>query len=241
MADEILTLEKKDGIFLLTLKKADNRFNPDFFKAIHAALDEVEKSEGATALITQSTNPKIFSNGLDVQWIATHADQAGNILIEFQRMLARFLSLNVPSIACINGHAFAGGCMLALVHDYRVMRSGRGFLCINEIDIGLGLCPGMNAVVQCKMAPHVYRDAVFRAKRFTAEEALKCNLIDVIADEKDLLAKTWELAKQVAPKGEDRLVYSILKKEAYRNTIDLCLHAGLGHCDVLAGRFRSML
>lgn len=57
------------------------------------------------------------------------------------------LALSVPCIAMINGHAFAGGCMFSFSHDYRVMRNDFGQLCMNEVELGLPLPPGMNGVV----------------------------------------------------------------------------------------------
>jgi enoyl-CoA hydratase/carnithine racemase len=62
--------------------------------------------------------------------------------------LGRLLCFPVPTIAAINGHAFAGGFMLAFAHDYRIMRTDRGFLCLPEIDLGMGLLPGMNAIIR---------------------------------------------------------------------------------------------
>ena len=53
----------------------------------------------------------------------------------------------VPTIAALNGHAFAAGMMLALAHDYRVMRDDRGFLCLPEVDLHMPFAPGMNSII----------------------------------------------------------------------------------------------
>jgi enoyl-CoA hydratase/carnithine racemase len=47
----------------------------------------------------------------------------------------------VPTVAAVNGHAFAAGGMMMLAHDFRVMRSDRGYFCLNEVDLGLPLAP----------------------------------------------------------------------------------------------------
>eukprot|EP00743_Colponemidia_sp_Colp-15_P002675 GILK01002898.1.p1 GENE.GILK01002898.1~~GILK01002898.1.p1 ORF type:complete len:233 (+),score=26.84 GILK01002898.1:49-747(+) len=223
----MVSLVKHDDVFVLTMKMGENRFTDDFMKALHNALDEVEKSEGAVALITTSEG-KFFSNGLDAENMLANPDNAQPYLLRFMALLARFISLPFPTVAAINGHAFAGGCMLALAHDFRVMRTGRGFMCLNEVDIGLPLCPGMNAVIKCKLNATTYRDAVLKGYRFGAEEALERGMVDVAVPESDLLPKAMAIASSMAPKGDNRETFGSLKREMYKETIALCLEGGLG-------------
>ena len=60
-------------------------------------------------------------------------------------LLARLLEIGVPTVAAIQGHAFAAGAMLALAHDERVMRADRGWSCLPEVDINIPFTPGMSA------------------------------------------------------------------------------------------------
>ena len=53
-----------------------------------------------------------------------------------QQLLAKLMTLNVPTMAVINGHAYAGGLILALAHDFRIMKQNSGVLCLSEINIG---------------------------------------------------------------------------------------------------------
>lgn len=71
-----------------------------------------------------------------------------NFLLEVIRLFGRMTAFPMPTVAILNGHAFAGGCMFALSHDYRIMNSKRGFVCMNEVELGFPLPPGMNAVCQ---------------------------------------------------------------------------------------------
>jgi len=221
-----LELKKLDsGVFLLKLKAGENRFNPPFLKKLHEALDEVERTTGATALITTSEG-KFFSNGLDLEWLAQNMNQASSLTSAFERFLARLLVFPIPTIAAINGHAFAGGCMFAMAHDFRVMRNDKGWLCLNEVELHLPLPAGMTELVKSKMTDSLtQRDAILTAKRFTSAEALKLRLIDAVYSESELLPKTIELAIEISPKGEDRAIYGSLKCAMYEKAF-LALTSG---------------
>eukprot|EP01070_Trichotokara_eunicae_P004732 Trichotokara_eunicae@DN4135_c0_g1_i2.p1 len=52
------------------------------------------------------------------------------------------LTYPLPIVAAINGHAYAGGAMLSFCCDFRIMNASKGFLCVNEMSIGLPLTPG---------------------------------------------------------------------------------------------------
>ena len=80
------------------------------------------------------------------------------------KFLGRLVAFPVATVAAMNGHAFAAGAMLALAHDYRVMRGDRGFFCLPEVDIKIPLAPGMNSLIKCRMSPMVFRDTVLTGR-----------------------------------------------------------------------------
>lgn len=123
----------------MILNQKANTYTFDFVRQIHYALDIVEEHEGHTCLITTSFHASIFSAGLDLNFLAplNNFDKT-NFILEFIRLLGRFLSLSVPSIALVNGHAVAGGCMLMFAHDWRFARAevGKALISMPEIEIG---------------------------------------------------------------------------------------------------------
>ena len=85
----------------------------------------------------------------------------------------------MPTVAVVPGHAFAGGFMTAMMHDYRFMNPHRGYLCINELEFGAPLRPAMSSIFRQKLArPETYRTVVLESKRFNALESLKEGIID---------------------------------------------------------------
>jgi enoyl-CoA hydratase/carnithine racemase len=123
----------------------------------------------------------------------------------------------MPTIAWVNGHAFAGGLMLAMYHDYRVFNASRGFLCLNELEFGAPLKPPMSSIFRQKLpSPQVYRSMVLEAKRFGAQEALEGGIVDALGGLDEVLALIAEKKLVDKPKSG---VYGLLKKEMYRETL----------------------
>jgi len=113
-----------------------------------------------------------------------------NFVLAFIRLLGRILTLCVPTIALVNGHAIAGGCMLMFTHDWRYGRAEpeKSKISLNEIEIGMFLPPGMNAVCQCKLTPRVHRDLCLIARRFDlGTEGVSNQIVDGVAKENELV------------------------------------------------------
>src|SRR5882757_2476220 len=145
------SLSMNGTIALLSLGSGEGRFNGDSIAGLHKCLDEVEASN-ATALITTAEG-KIWSNGFDTDWLGAHKGEAPATMVATEKLFARVLTFPIPTIAAIGGHVFAGGVMLALAHDVRLMRADRGFLCLPEVDMGVVFTPGMTALLTAVMTP----------------------------------------------------------------------------------------
>src|ERR1700690_1416154 len=144
------TLTRDADVYVLDLGADENRFNAQSLDAIEDCLDEVERAPAPRALVTAATG-KFWSNGLDLEWMATQGEAAMPFVARVHELLARVLALNVPSVAALQGHTFAAGAMLALAHDQRVMRSDRGYFCLPEVDINIPFTPGMSALIICRI------------------------------------------------------------------------------------------
>ncbi|MCW2912360.1 MAG: Enoyl-CoA hydratase/isomerase [Actinomycetia bacterium] len=193
-------LQRDGDVFVLRFDDNENRFSPAFLDGIHEALDSVEKTEGSRALVTVGTG-KFYSNGLDLGWLSANGDQAEAYLGRIHGVFARLLSLPPPTVAALNGHAFAGGGMLALSHDFAVMRTGRGYFCLPEVDLGMTFTPGMNALIQSRLPKATAHEAMITGRRYTAEEALNAGIVQHIAAETEVLPTAIRIAAALAPKN----------------------------------------
>jgi enoyl-CoA hydratase/carnithine racemase len=197
-------LDRDGEVFVLDLGDGENRFSPDRVAAVGAALDEVAAAEGPRALVTTASG-RFYSNGLDLEWLASHQDQRPGYVGSVQRLLARLLALPVVTVAAVPGHAFAAGAMLTLAHDFRVMRADRGFWCLPEVDIGLPFSPGMSALVQARLTPQAAHEAMVTGRRYGGTDALAAGLVDAAVPEDAVRDTALELARGLTGKAGDTL------------------------------------
>lgn len=174
------TLEYHDTIAVLTLGDNENRFSPDVLDTIGGQLDEV--ADKAQALVTTGSG-KFYSNGLDLDWLGANGDRLNWYVGRVQQLINRILTFPLPTVAAINGHAFGAGSMLAVAHDYRVMRDDRGYFCFPEVDIHIPFTPGMAALIQAKVPPQTAVTAMTTGHRYGGPDALDASLVDEVAPE----------------------------------------------------------
>lgn len=178
------TLTQQDGVHVLHLGDTENRFSPDWMVEVHAHLDAVVADPAPLVTIGVGKN---YSQGLDLAWVMEHQDQFQEYAARAEGLLGRVLTLPVPTVAAVNGHAFGAGSMLAMAHDWRVMREDRGFFCFPEVDIQIPFTPGMAALLQGKLSPRTAVDSMTTGHRYAAADAVAAGLVDGAATETDLL------------------------------------------------------
>ncbi|MFD6157216.1 enoyl-CoA hydratase-related protein [Nocardia sp. NPDC060256] len=175
------TLSYHDKIAVLDLGNDENRFSPAFLDEVNAHLDTV-LADGAQGLVT-TAGGKFFSNGLDLDWLGANGDRSQWYVGEVQAVFARVLALPVPTVAALPGHAFGAGAMLAIAHDYRVMRADRGYFCFPEVDIRIPFTEGMAALIQAKLSPKTAVASMTTGRRFGGTDALAVDIVDATAAE----------------------------------------------------------
>jgi enoyl-CoA hydratase/carnithine racemase len=211
------TLDRQDDVFVLDIGDTENRFHPDWLASVNSLLDQVEQAEGPKALVTMATG-KFFSNGLDLDWLFAHADQAGEYVAGVQELLARVLSLPLVTVAALQGHTFAAGAMFSLAHDFRVMRGDRGFWCLPEAEINIPFSVGMSALIQSRLTPQTAHEAMVTARRYGGHDALAAGLVDRTADEDAVRAAAIEIARPQAAKAGPTV--GTIKARMYAEVLD---------------------
>ena len=215
----MIKLDRHDDVFLLTMNDGENRWNTTFVRAFSAALDEVVASTGPAALVTSGASDKFFSNGLDLAWLQTEGEHRGGdrtvFGAEFMALMARLITLPVPSVCAINGHAFGAGFMTALCHDVRFMRADRGFACANEVEIGMVIPPPELALFKHKLPANTFFETVQLARRWTGPDALAAGVVQQIEPLNNLTSAAMTRAAALARLGANRDVYGRMKESIY--------------------------
>ncbi|KAL8991667.1 MAG: hypothetical protein Q9169_007766 [Polycauliona sp. 2 TL-2023] len=211
----IICTQPSRKVYLLTFDSApDNRLTPEFCAAFLLALDIIDCRFDRGVVVTTSAIQKFYSNGLDFE----SAFKSKSFFPEsLYPLWKRLLTYPMPTVALINGHAFAAGIMTAMMHDYRFMNPHRGYLCLNELEFGASLKAPMSSIFRQKLPnPNTYRTMVLEAKRFSALEALQEGIVDGLGMAPEVLEFIQEMALVDKAKSG---VYGQLKAEMWRETV----------------------
>ncbi|KAK3043440.1 hypothetical protein RJ639_002019 [Escallonia herrerae] len=228
------TIEKRGSLFILTLTGDgdEHRLNPTLIASIRSCLAQAgsEATRGA-ALITVSQG-KFFSNGFDLNWAqaagskSAAADRLLHMVDLFKPVVADLMALRMPTIAAVTGHAAAAGVMLAMSHDYVLMRGDRGVMYMSELDIGMTLPDYFTALVRAKVAdPAARRDVLLRAVRVRGEEAVAMGLVQSAhGGSEETVEAAVRLGEELGRRRWDGEVYGEIRKALYP---ELCGVLGL--------------
>ena len=210
------SLDRDGDVFVLNLGEDENRFSPEWLGQVQSLLDTVGQAEGPRALVTTATG-KFFSNGLDLDWLGANPDRFVEYVNSVHALLARPLALGVPSVAAIGGHAFAGGGMFALAHDFRVMRADRGFFCLPEVDIHIPFTRGMSGLIQARLSRQTAHEAMTTGRRYGGDDALAAGIVDASAAEGEVVAAALDIARPLAVKAGPTL--ATIKERMYAEAL----------------------
>ncbi|CAK8541008.1 unnamed protein product [Lathyrus sativus] len=216
------SLEKNGNIFILTLTgDGEHRLNPTLLNSIKSALHRVRQQATTSSALITTAHGKFFSNGYDIDWAQSFADRLVLIDDLLRSVVSDLLSLPMPTIAAVTGHASAAGYILALAHDYVLMRSDRGFLYMSEIDINRVIPAWFVATVDAKVGDAAARRRiVMQAGKVTAKEAVRLGIVDSAHDSAEETVKAAVgLGGDLVKRGWDGHVYAANRKRFLGNVI----------------------
>lgn len=209
------SLTREEDVFVLDMGDDENRFNADSLDSLEACLTEVEAA-APCALVTTARG-KIWSNGLDLEWMSDQGEAAVPFVSRVHELLARWLEIGVPTVAALQGHVFAAGAMLALAHDQRVMRADRGYFCLPEIDIRIPFTPGMSALIASRLPVAAAHEAMTTGRRYGGTEAAAAGIVDEAVGEEEVLARALERAGALSDK--DPATLRAIKQRLYERPL----------------------
>lgn len=222
--EQLCTLEKRGNLFILTLTGAgEHRLNPNLLSSLRSALSRLKSdpSASSSALIT-TAHGKFFSNGYDLDWAQSSEPRLQLMSSSLRSLVRDLICLPMPTIAAVTGHASAAGMMLALSHDYVVMRRDRGFLYMSEMDIGLVIPNWFMALMRSKIGdPRAQREALMRAAKLTAEDGVRMGIVESAHDGAEAtVAAAAELGEALVSRKWDGRVYAGNRRVVLREVLE---------------------
>ena len=181
-------------------------------------MEELAAADPGAVVITGREG--FFSAGVDLKLAPTlDAEAQGRMVHGINRLFAGWYSFPRPVICAVNGHAIAGGLILALCGDHRVATDGGGRFGLTEVRAGIPYPGAAIAIVRAELDPPAARRLVLGGELVGAREALALGLVDEVCDEAELLPRALELAADRA--ALPRQAYAHVKHQLRGDTIAL--------------------
>ncbi len=215
----MLQREYLNGIAVLRLQHGKaHALDVELARALRDAAAELGRSDTVRAVVLTGTG-SIFCAGVDLFRIL----EGGPAYIDayvplLEDMLFELFQLPRPVVAAINGHAIAGGCVLAAACDYRIMANGPGTIGVPELRVGLPFpLVGIEILRFATSETHL-QELVYRGKTYAVAEAYERGLVDEVADPDRLLDHALDVADELSAEPSAR--FRITKQQLRTPTLE---------------------
>lgn len=195
----MIEVDEKDGVHVVLLRHGKvNALDLELLEAIRDTFARLPQH--APVVLTGGAGA--FSAGVDLRRILDGGAEYVSVFLPAlsQAFLAVF-DHDGPTVAAVNGHAIAGGLILAAACDRRVMAEGGGKLGLSELAVGVPFPLAALEIVRATYGDAITRELVLRADLYEARPALQLGLVDALFPPDMLVDQAWSLAR-LRPAGE---------------------------------------
>jgi enoyl-CoA hydratase/carnithine racemase len=196
MTDYVL-YEAADGFGRATFNRPRaHTIGAEMVAALTAALDRAEADPSCRAIILAGT-PGIFSAGLDVAELSALGRGAmTEFWNAFNHLIMRLYCSDLMIASAITGHCPAGGCVIAIMTDYRVMAQGRFRIGLNEVAVGIPIPGGISDVYAALLGQRQAEAMATVGALVDPTEALRIGLVDAVVEPDEVIASCEEKVKE---------------------------------------------
>jgi len=234
MEDKLRFIDAKidDKIATITFNRGKvNAINGQVVSEIKSHFKKYENDPNINAIILTG-HGNFFSFGFDIpEFLNFKKGDFHSFLTGFSDLYTYLFLYPKPVIALLNGHAIAGGCMIALACDYRIMKIGKSKISLNEIEFGSTVFAGATEMLRFCTGNYNASKILYSGAMYSANEALDLSLIDLAVSEDKLLESAMQKASYFSSKPSQafasiksllrRPVYDVMREKEQASIIDL--------------------
>lgn len=175
----------------------------ELLEQLSDALHHTEADPGCHGIVLMGTGT-IFSAGVDLHRVLDGgAAYLDGFLGDLRRAFKQLFAFPKPAVAAINGHAIAGGCVIACACDHRLMAKGAGTIGVPELKVGVPF-PGVAIeILRCAVPRHL-TELIYFGKTYGVDDAERLEVIHEAVDADTLLPRAVEIAAQLGSTAPDR-------------------------------------
>jgi len=213
----MLTTEMRGDVAVVRMEHGKaNALDFELLEEISTRLDELE---GSAAAIVLTGGGAIFSAGVDLFRLL---DGGRGYLERYLPILSgtflRLFTFPLPTVAAVNGHAIAGGCILALACDHRILAAGSSRIGVTELQVGVPFPAMALEIVRSALPPHHAQEAILTARTYPFADALARGFGDEMVPAERLLDRACEVAAALG--ALPARAYALTKRQLRRPSLE---------------------
>ena len=196
----LIAVERRQGTAILALTRGvTNAINLELVSELSEALRHIADDPGCRGLVLTGANEKFFSIGLDIPELFPLSPGEFTIFYRaFNRLCLDLFTLPRPTVAALAGHAIAGGCILALCCDYRLITEDKKLMGLNEIKLGVPVPYPADRILHNLAGWRVAREVMDDGEFYGGAELLTRGLVDLVLPAEKVLPAAVEKAAELS-------------------------------------------
>lgn len=218
MDKSTIKIEQQDGLAMMVLDKPPvNAIDRRLVDDSRQGLLKISADKDIRALIITGSG-KCFSAGLDLKVAPYYRlSEQRQMVEELNEIVLKLYGFPIPTVAAVNGHAIAGGFILAISCDYRIGTTSECKIGVTESRVGIPFPTSTMEVLRAELSPSVARKMTLGGRNFGPKEAFQNGVIDELQQPDKVLSRAKEVARDLG--AMPREAYTQIKHQLRGNTI----------------------
>jgi enoyl-CoA hydratase len=204
----MIELTQRGSVTLMRIAHGKaNALDTELCRAVTAHMQQLAASSSGAVVITGQAT--MFSAGVDlIRLLDESAEYVASFLPALVTMFETVFFHPRPVVAAVNGHAIAGGCVVACAADQRFMAKGAGRIGAPELLVGVAFPTIALEIMRCATAPSHFERAILRGLTWTPDEAAAIGLVSEAVEAPDLLDRAFAAAESMAALRADLFAFT---------------------------------